>query len=306
MKNLLYYYKKALKKGFALGAFNFSSLEVLKAITYTAEKLKSPVIVAVSEGALNYMGSNFVVENVKIVKKNCKTPIFLHLDHGKSFDVCKKAVDLGFDSVMIDASALPFEENVSLTKQVCDYAHKKGIFVEGELGQLAGIEDNVDVENNHFTDPQKAKEFVKLTNVDSLAVAIGTSHGAYKYQGESKLRFDILQEIEKKLSGFPLVLHGASSVNENYVEIINKNGGSINNAKGVNEELTKMAVQMHNVVKINIDTDLRMAFTAGVRQSLNEKPENFDQRKYCLLGQKYVENVVEHKIKNLLNSENKL
>lgn len=306
MKNLLCYYKKALKSGFALGAFNFSNLETLKAIASACEKSKSPAIIAVSESALNYMGDEFIVENVKIIKNHCKAPLFLHLDHGKSFDVCKKAVDLGFDSIMIDASSLSFEENVLLTKKVCDYAHNKGVYVEGELGQLAGIEDNVSVEENHFTNPQKAKEFVKLTNVDSLAVAIGTSHGAYKYQGESKLRFDILGQIEKKLPHFPLVLHGASSVNKEYVDIINNNGGNIKNAKGVSEELTKMAVQMHNVVKINIDTDLRMAFTAGIRKSMNENPENFDQRKYCLLGQKYVEDVVSHKIKYLLNSENKI
>ncbi len=305
MKDLLYYYKKAVSKGFALGAFNFSSLEVLKAIALTAEKLNSPVILAVSESALEYMGDEYVVENVKIIKNCCKVPIFLHLDHGKSFEICKKAVDLGFDSVMIDASSLPFEENVSLTKQVCEYAHAKGVFVEGELGQLSGVEDNVDVKENHFTDPLKAKEFVKRTNVDSLAVAIGTSHGAYKFKGESKLRFDILMQIEKCLPRFPLVLHGASSVNEKYVDVLNKNGGNLKNAKGVNEELTKMAVQMHNIVKINIDTDLRIAFTAGIRQSLKDNPENFDQRKYCLLGQKYVEDVVAHKIKNLLNSQNK-
>ena len=303
MKDLMFYYKKSMRKNFALGAFNFSSLEVLKAIASAAEKTSSPAIIAVSESALEYMGENFVMANAKLVKESCKAPLFLHLDHGKSFEICKKAVDLGFDSVMIDASALSFEENVALTKKVCDYAHEKGVFVEGELGQIAGIEDNTFAKNHLFTDPQKAKEFVKMTNVDSLAVAIGTSHGAYKYKGESRLRFDILSEIEKKLPRFPLVLHGASSVSEKLVKIINENGGKIDGAKGVSEELAKMAVQMHNIAKINIDTDLRIAFTAGVRSSLKEKPENFDQRTYCLNGQKMVEEVVVHKIKNLLNSE---
>ncbi len=305
MKDLKFYYKKAIKKGFAIGAFNFSNLEVLKAIANSAEKLKSPVILAVSESALRYMGEQFVIENVKIIKENHTVPLFLHLDHGKSFEICKKAIDLGFDSVMIDASAMPFDENVKLTKQVCDYAHEKGVYVEGELGQIIGVEDNTHSDTNIFTDPEQAQKFVKETKVDSLAVAIGTSHGAYKYKGESRLRFDILQEIEKKLPNFPLVLHGASSVNSDTIAMINNYGGKIEGASGVSEELTRMAIKMHNIVKINIDTDLRMAFTAGVRKSLVENPENFDTRNYLLEGQIMVEKLVEHKIDVLLDSEKK-
>ncbi len=305
MKDLDFYYKKAIKQGFALGAFNFSNLETLKAIAQTAEATKSPAIIAVSEGALEYFGAQFVLANFSTVKKLFRAPLFLHLDHGKSFEICKKCVDLGFDSVMIDASQLEFDENVALTKKVCDYAHKKGVMVEGELGQIAGIEDNLSNEENHFTDPVQAKLFVEKTKVDSLAVAIGTSHGAYKYAGESKLRFDILSEIEKCLPNFPLVLHGASSVDQTLVKSINKLGGKIKGARGVDEKLTKLAVENHNIVKINIDTDLRIAFTEGVRRSLKEHPENIDQRKYCLEGQKGVEKVVRHKIDNLLNCANK-
>lgn len=302
MKDLLFYYRKANKKGFALGAFNFSSLEGLKAICAAAEENKSPVIVAVSEGAMEFMGEEYIVACVNIAKKQYKAPIFLHLDHGQSFESCKKAIDLGFDSVMLDASALPFEENVRLSKKVATYAHKKGVQVESELGQLKGTEDNVSAENNHFTNPLEAKTFVEKTGVDSLAVAIGTSHGAYKFKGKAELRFDILSEIEKLLPSFPLVLHGASSVDPKMVERVNKLGGKLGSPVGVDEKLTKEALTKHNVVKINTDTDLRIAFTEGVRRSLTEKPENFDQRKYIGLGQASMKEVVSDKIKNLLNS----
>ncbi len=304
MRNLLYYYQKAIKKGFALGAFNFSSLEGLKAICEAAEKEKSPVIVAVSEGAMRYMGEKYIIECVKIAKAEYKAPIFLHLDHGTSYASCKKAVDLGFDSVMIDASALPFEENVKLTKKVVQYAHKKGVQVEAELGQLKGIEDNVSSENNHFTDPQQALTFVQKTGVDSLAVAIGTSHGAYKFNGKAELKFDILSEIEKLLPNFPLVLHGASSVDQKMVERVNKLGGKLGKPVGVDEKLTHEAVTKHNVVKINTDTDLRIAFTAGIRESLTSHPENFDQRKFLKEGQEKMSEVVSHKMRSLLNSSN--
>ncbi len=302
MKDLLFYYKKANKKGFALGAFNFSNLEGLKAICAAAEENKSPVIVAVSEGAMAFMGEEYITSCVKIAKKEFKAPIFLHLDHGQSFESCKKAVDLGFDSVMIDASALPFEDNVRLSKKVAAYAHKKGVQVEAELGQLKGTEDNVTSEHGHFTDPLQAKTFVEKTGVDSLAVAIGTSHGAYKFKGKAELKFDILSEIEKLLPSFPLVLHGASSVDPKMVERVNNLGGKLGSPVGVDEKLTKKALTEHNVVKINTDTDLRIAFTEGVRRSLIEKPENFDQRKYIALGQANMREVVSNKIKNLLNS----
>ena len=305
MKNLLYYYKDAIKKGYALGAFNFSNLEGLKAIAAAAEENSSPAIISLSEGAIKALGIDYAVNIANIAKKSCKAPLFLHLDHGKSFEICKAAIDAGFDSVMIDASSLPFEENIALTKRVVEYAHKKGVFVEGELGQIKGIEDDLSVEENHFTNPKQAKIFVEKTGVDSLAVAIGTSHGAYKYSGESKLRFDILEQIESMLPCFPLVLHGASSVDNNLVTKINNLGGKIAGAKGVDEKLTAEAVKNHNIVKINIDTDLRMAFTFGIRNSLYNNPENFDSRKYLTEASSCMKNVVSHKIKNLLNSINK-
>lgn len=305
MKDLMFYYKKANKKGFALGAFNFSSLEGLKAICAAAENQHSPVIIAVSEGALSFMGGEYIKAVVAVAKKQYKAPIFLHLDHGKSFEVCKKAIALGFDSVMIDASSLEFNENVALTKKVVKYAHQKGIFVEDELGQLKGVEDNVSCDEHHFTDPAQAKLFVEQTGVDSLAVAIGTSHGAYKFSGESKLRFDILSQIENALpKGYPLVLHGASSVDEKLVESINALGGNLGKPKGVDENLTHIALTKHNVVKINTDTDLRIAFTEGVRRSLTEHPENFDQRKYLKEGMDGIQKVVERKMQHLLNSSN--
>lgn len=304
MKKLNYYFKKAIKNGFALGAFNFSNLETLISICQAAEKTNSPVMACVSEGAIKYIGIDFVVSMVKTAKKQYKAPIFLHLDHGQSFEMCALAVDKGFDSVMIDASALPFEENVKLTKRVVDYAHKKGVFVEGELGQIKGIEDELSNDENHFTNPLQAQQFVQKTGVDSLAVAIGTSHGAYKFNGEAKLRFDILSEIEAKLPSFPLVLHGASSVNQDFVNQINSLGGALGKPKGVDEKLTHVAITKHNVVKINIDTDLRMAFTAAVRSTLATNPQNFDPRKYLQAAKDNMQQVVEHKIKNLLNSKN--
>lgn len=304
MKDLMFYYQKAIKKGFALGAFNFSNLEIIKAISSSADELKSPVILAVSETAFWNMGCEFVVSIVNTAKHVYRAPIFLHLDHGKSFDICKKAIDSGFDSVMIDGSSLPFEENIKLTKKVCDYAHKKGVFVEGELGQIKGIEDGLSNEENHFTDPLKAKIFVEKTKVDSLAVAIGTSHGAYKYKGKSELRFDILTEIEKVLPSFPLVLHGASSVNQKMVESINKFGGNIVGAKGVDEELLRKAIKKHNVIKINMDTDLRIAFTESLRKTFATSPDVIDPKQYIKDAGENVKKVVDYKIKNVLNSVN--
>lgn len=304
MKDLMFYYQKAIKKGFALGAFNFSNLEIIKAIASTADELKSPVILAVSENVFLDMGCDFIVNIINTAKHEYSAPLFLHLDHGRSFEICKKAIDSGFDSVMIDGSSLPFEENIKLTKKVCDYAHKKGVFVEGELGQIKGIEDGLSNEENHFTDPLKAKVFVEKTKVDSLAVAIGTSHGAYKYKGKSELRFDILTEIEKALPSFPLVLHGASSVNQEMVESINKFGGNIVGAKGVDEKLLQKAITQHNIVKINMDTDLRIAFTEALRKTFATSPDIFDPKQYLKNARENVKKVVSHKIKNLLNSSN--
>lgn len=304
MKNLKYYINKALKEHFALGAFNFSDMENLQAIERACNKLKSPAIIAVSESALAYMGEDYLMALANCAKKSSPY-LFLHLDHGKSFEICKKAIDLGFDSVMIDGSALDFEDNIALTKKVCDYAHSNGKLCEGELGQLKGIEDNVNSENHHYTNPQKAKLFVQKTNIDMLAVAIGTSHGAYKYSGAQTLRFDILEEIERALPNYPLVLHGASTVDPNIIALINQYGGKLKNANGIPKELLTQAIKNHNIVKINSDTDLRLAITSMVRKILTESPEQFDPRKYLGAGRDKTEEIVQDKILNLLFSAGK-
>lgn len=304
MKNLKYYINKALKEHFALGAFNFSNMENLQAIERACNKLKSPAIIAVSESALAYMGEDYLMALANCAKKSSPY-LFLHLDHGKSFEICKKAIDLGFDSVMIDGSALDFEDNIALTKKVCDYAHSNGKLCEGELGQLKGIEDNVNSENHHYTNPQKAKLFVQKTNIDMLAVAIGTSHGAYKYSGAQTLRFDILEEIERALPNYPLVLHGASTVDPNIIALINQYGGKLKNANGIPKDLLTQAIKNHNIVKINSDTDLRLAITSMVRKILTESPEQFDPRKYLGAGRDKTEEIVQDKILNLLFSAGK-
>lgn len=305
MKDLKYYINKALKHNFALGAINFNNLETLQPIVSACQNSNSPAIIAVSESALNYLGEDYLLALAKVAK-NRHAPLFLHLDHGKNFEICKKAVDLGFDSVMIDGSALSFDENVKLTKQVVDYAHLKNVLVEGELGQLKGIEDAVMAKNHYFTDPNQAKEFVNKTGVDLLAVAIGTSHGAYKFADKQTLRFDILSEIEKVLPNFPLVLHGASVVDQNLIIQINKNGGNIARASGIPIDLIKTCIQNHNIVKINTDTDLRLAMTAEVRTTLKEDSELIDPRKYLGNGRDKIQNQIEFKIKNIFMSENKI
>lgn len=304
MKDLKYYLYDGIKKGYAIGAFNFTNMESLQGITTAAEKTRSPVILSVSEGALEYMGGKMIFSLVQGIKKSFE-PFFLHLDHGKSFKSCKLAIDSGFDSVMIDGSSLSFEENVNLTKKVVKYAHARGIYVEGELGVLKGIEDKVSSEANEYTNPEQAKLFVEKTGVDSLAVAIGTSHGAYKYTGKQELRLDILEEIEKALPNFPIVLHGASTVNNSLIEKINKNGGKIKKAIGINEDTLREIITKHNVVKINCDTDLRLAMTGAVRETLNEDPTLFDPRKYLGRGRKHIEDLVADKMENLLMSKNK-
>ena len=302
MNNLKYYIDKALNEGFALGAFNFNNMESLQAIAEGCKECRSPAIISVSEGALEYMGGKVVKALANAVREDYPF-LFLHLDHGKSVEVCKKAIELGFDSVMIDGSALGLEENITITKEVCEMAHPKNILVEGELGQIKGIEDNVEVEKQHYTNPKLAKVFIEKTGVDLLAVAIGTSHGAYKYSGEQTLRFDILSEIEKEIGSFPLVLHGASTVDKYYVDQINKFGGKLNNPLGVPRELIVKAVKEHNIVKINTDTDLRLAMTAGVREVLNKHPEVFDMRKYHGKGRENIKKLVKDKIENLFFSK---
>ncbi len=302
MKDLKYFLDKALKNHFALGAFNFSGLETLQGITLACREMNSPAIIAVSESALNYM-NDYVIALANTAKKQFNG-LYLHLDHGKSFEICKKAVDLGFDSVMIDGSALKIEDNIKLTKSVCNYAHKKGVLVEGELGQIKGIEEDISRQKDIYTDPHRAFQFVDETSLDLLAISIGTSHGAYKYNGEQTLRFDILKEIEKSLKNFPLVLHGASTINENLINIINDNGGDIQNANGIPENLLKMAVKDHNIVKINTDSDLRLAMTSATRQCLNNNKSIIDPREYLGKGRDKVKEIVEYKIKNILLSQN--
>ena len=301
MKSLKSYIADSVKNHYAIGAYNFVNMEMLKGICEGAKETLSPTIVAVSEGAFKYMGEEFLLSLFNSAKKTYNLPLFLHLDHGKSYEICKRAVDLKFDSVMIDGSALPFEENVALTKSVTDYAHKKGVLVEGELGVLKGIEDNVSADKNIFTDPDSAKIFVEKTNVDTLAVAIGTSHGAYKFSGNATLRFDILSMIEEKLPNFPLVLHGASSVPQKYVEIINNYGGDVTGAKGVDENLLKTACSEHNICKINTDTDLRMAYISTLRKHLKENPSNIDLRKFNVLAIEEIKNLVAEKNRNMNN-----
>ena len=296
-------FKDALKKSYAVGAFNFVNLETLKSIIETAQKLHSPVIIQSSMSAIKYAGIDNIKALVYAMAKNTDINICWNLDHAKSFEECKTAIDYGFTNVMIDASDKPFEENVSLTKKVVEYAHKKGVTVEAELGVLKGIEDDVNVSESqtYFTNPLKAKEFVERTGIDSLAISIGTSHGAYKFKGEAKLRFDILNEIEKLLPSFPLVLHGASSIPSDVVKQANKYGAKLEGVSGVTEELLKKACKT-NICKINVDSDLRLCFIAGLRKSLVEEPENIDIRKPLTKAMLEINKTIEYKIVNVFNS----
>lgn len=302
MKDLKYYLEKATKEDFALAAINFSNLEALQAIASATEKLNSPAIISVSESSVEYMGS-FLPFLAKAAKE-INPALFLHLDHGKSFEICKKAVDMGFDSVMIDASSLPLEDNIALTKKVCDYAHPKGVLVEGELGQIKGVEDHISAANDIYTNPKDAKKFVEESGVDLLAVSIGTSHGVYK-NGGSNLRFDILAEIEKEIPSTPLVLHGASSVEAWQIEAFKNVGGALNKAGGITTENLINAVTNHHIAKVNTDTDIRLATTTAVRKHLIEKPASFDPRSYLGEGREKVEEIVMYKLEKILNSKNK-
>ena len=307
-------FEKAYEGGYAVGAFNVNNMEIVQAITEAAGALNSPVILQVSSGARKYANAKYLIHMVKAACENFpELPIVLHLDHGDSFELCKSCIDDGFTSVMIDGSHLSYEENVALTKKVCDYAHDvaargRYITVEGELGRLAGIEDAVNVsdEDAQFTNPDEVQDFVSRTGVDSLAIAIGTSHGAYKFKpGQNpKLRLDILDEIAKRLPGFPIVLHGASSVPQDYVKIINEHGGNMPDAIGIPEDQLREAAK-RAVCKINIDSDLRLGMTAAIRLHFATHPDHFDPRQYLTDGRNNVRNVVTHKIKNVLGSENK-
>ena len=300
-------FEKAYKGGYAIGAFNVNNMEIIQGITEGAREVNSPVILQVSAGARKYAKHNYLVHLVQAAVEDTDLPIALHLDHGADFEICKKCIDGGFSSVMIDGSKFPFEENIELTKRVVDYAHEHGVVVEAELGKLAGIEDDVNVSeaDSSFTDPDQAVEFVERTGCDSLAIAIGTSHGAYKFKGEPKLRFDILESITNKLPNVPLVLHGASTVIPEFVEKCNRYGAQIPGAQGVPEDMLRKAAN-YGVCKINIDTDLRLAMTGSIREYFVEHPDGFDPRGYLTLARDAIREMVKHKIVNVLGSNNKI
>ena len=302
-------FQKAYNGGYAVGAFNVNNMEIVQGITEAAQELKSPVILQVSKGARNYANPTYLRKMVEAAAIECPDiPIALHLDHGPDFETCKSCIDNGFTSVMIDASSKPFEENIEITRKVVEYAHKYGVVVEAELGALAGVEDDVKVDAEHsaYTQPEEVEAFVQGTGCDSLAIAIGTSHGAFKFKPGTKpqLRFDILDEIVKRIPGFPIVLHGSSSVPQEYVKIINENGGNLADAIGIPEDMLRQAAKSA-VCKINIDSDLRLAFTAGVRQVLTADPAAFDPRQYLKPARANIKAVVAHKIVDVLGSDGK-
>ena len=298
-------FRKAYEGGYAIGAFNINNMEIIQAITEAAAEAKSPVVLQVSAGARKYAKPAYLKALAHAAVEDTGIDLALHLDHGADFDICKSCIDSGFTSVMIDGSHHPFEENVELTRRVVDYAHERGVVVEGELGRLAGIEDEVKVsaEDSSYTRPEEVEEFVSRTGVDSLAIAIGTSHGAYKFKPgtEPRLRFDILERIMEILPGFPIVLHGASSVVPELVEEINACGGNLAGAQGVPEEMLRQAARLA-VCKINIDSDIRLAMTAGIRRVLKESPEIFDPRGYLSVAREEVKKMVLHKIEHVLGS----
>ena len=297
-------FKKAYNGGYAIGAFNVNNMEIVQAITEACKEEKAPVILQVSKGARAYANHTYLVKLVEAAVIECpEIPIVLHLDHGPDFETCKSCIDGGFTSVMIDGSSKPFAENIELTRKVVEYAHAHGVVVEGELGTLAGIEDEVRVAegDSSYTRPEEVEEFVTKTGVDSLAIAIGTSHGAYKFKPGTKpqLRFDILEEVSRRLPGFPIVLHGASSVVPEFVKMINENGGAMPDAIGVPEYMLRRAASMA-VCKINIDSDLRLAMTGTIRKYLAENPSHFDPRQYLKPARQAIKEMVRHKLIDVL------
>ena len=311
-------FKKAYDGGYAIGAFNVNNMEIVQGITEAAKEVNAPLILQVSKGARAYANHTYLMKLVEAAVIETGLPIALHLDHGDSFETCKSCIDGGFTSVMIDASSKPFAENIEITRKVVEYAHERGVVVEAELGSLAGVEDevNVSAEDSSYTRPEEVEEFVAKTGCDSLAIAIGTSHGAYKFTPEQctvneqgilvppPLRFDILEDISKRLPGFPIVLHGSSSVPQNFVKMINENGGNMPNAVGVPEEQLRKAAAMA-VCKINIDSDLRLAMTGTVRQFFNENPSKFDPREYLKPARSAIKDLVKHKLINVLGCDGK-
>lgn len=297
-------FKKAYHGGYAIGAFNVNNMETIQGIVEAGEETRSPLILQVSKGARDYANMVYLKKLVEAAVLTSSIPIALHLDHGDTFEICKQCVDDGFTSVMIDASKLPFEENVALSRRVVEYAHAHGVVVEAELGKLAGVEEHVSNKYGSYTNPAEVQEFVEKTGVDSLAIAIGTSHGAYKFKGEPKLRFDILEEIQSLIPDFPIVLHGSSSVPQAFVNTINSYGGNVAGAQGVPEEMLRQAASM-SVCKINIDTDIRLACTAEIRKHLTDHPEHFDPRQYLKPARAAIKDMVKHKILNVLGSNDK-
>ena len=311
-------FKKAYSGGYAVGAFNVNNMEIVQGITEAAKDLEAPLILQVSKGARTYANHTYLMKLVEAAVIETGLPICLHLDHGDSFETCKSCIDGGFTSVMIDASSKPFAENIAITKQVVEYAHDHGVVVEAELGTLAGVEDEVKVsaEDSSYTRPEEVEEFVSKTGCDSLAIAIGTSHGAYKFRPEQctrneqgvlvppPLRFDVLEEVSKRLPGFPIVLHGSSSVPQEFVTKINQFGGQMPDAVGIPEEQLRKAASM-SVCKINIDSDLRLAMTASIREHLAEHPDHFDPRQYLKPGRQAIKDMVSHKIVDVLGCDHK-
>ena len=299
-------FKKAYEGGYAIGAFNVNNMEIIQGITEGVKMENAPVILQVSAGARKYAKHVYLMKMIEAAVADTDLPIVVHLDHGPDFETCKSCIDGGFSSVMIDGSHFSFEENIALTKKVVDYAHDHGVVVEAELGRLAGVEDDVKVsaEDSSYTQPDEVEEFVTRTGCDSLAIAIGTSHGAYKFKGEAKLRFDILEEVGRRLPGFPIVLHGASSVIPEYVDMINQYGGQMPGAQGVPEDMLRKAASMA-VCKINIDSDLRLAFTALVRKHFAEHPDHFDPRQYLTDARNGIRDMVRHKIVDVLGCNGK-
>ena len=310
-------FEDAYKGGYAVGAFNINNMEIVQAITEAAGELRSPVVLQVSAGARKYAKHAYLLALAKAAVEDADIDLALHLDHGADFEICKSCIDGGFTSVMIDGSHHSYEDNIALTKKVVEYAHAHGVVVEGELGVLAGVEDDVVAEKSSYTRPEEVEDFVTRTGVDSLAISIGTSHGAYKFTPKQctrnengilvppPLRFDILEEVEKRLPGFPIVLHGASSVAQDCVAEINARGGKMPDAIGIPEEQLRKAAKMA-VCKINIDSDIRLAMTAGIRRVFTENPSAFDPREYLTVGREEVKKMVAHKIVNVLGSDNKL
>ena len=292
-------FEKAYAGGYAIGAFNVNNMEIIQGIMEAGAEEKAPLILQVSAGARKYAGQHYIVKLIEAGLLEADLPVVLHLDHGADFDICKSCVDGGFTSVMIDGSSKPYEENIALTKKVVEYAHAHGVVVEGELGTLAGVEDDVKVEagNESYTRPEEVEDFVNRTGVDSLAIAIGTSHGAYKFKPGQKpqLRFDILEEVQRRLPGFPIVLHGASSVNQDHIKMINQYGGQMPDAIGIPEYMLREAASMA-VCKINVDSDIRIAMTAAIRKHFAENPTHFDPRQYLTPARDLIEEVVAHKI----------